>query len=161
MVVIPLNEFLTLQKIKMASKCPKPLFLSIQDLEEGQSWQETIHITSDLVQKFISLTQDQAAIHMDRNHANLMGYEKPVVHGLLVGNGYSKILGMFLPGSNAVLHKITFEMLHPVFVDDLLTYKVEVSRIIPAVNSTLLDLYATNQNSQLVNRGSATSVFQL
>jgi acyl dehydratase len=145
----------------MASKSPKPFFLSIQDLEEGQSWQETIHITSYLVETFISSTQDQAAVHMDQNHANLMGYEKPIVHGLLVGNGYSKILGMFLPGSNAILHKIIFEMLQPVFVDDLLTYKVEVSRIVSAVNSTILDLSATNQNGQLVNRGSATSVFQL
>ena len=143
----------------MASKNPKLYFLSIEDLKEGQSWQETTHITSNLVETFMSLTQDQAPVHMDQNHAMLMGYEKPVVHGLLVGTGYSKILGMFLPGSNAVLHKITFEMLHPVFVDDLLTYKVEVSRIILSVNSILLNLTATNQNGQLVNRGSATNVF--
>ena len=140
---------------------PEPHFLSIKDIKVGQDYQEKIRITDDMVQTFISLTQDYAPVHVNHEHAIKMGFEQPVVHGLLVGNGYSKILGMFLPGSNAVLHKITFEMLHPVFVDDLLTYKVEVSRIIPAVNSTLLDLSATNQNSQLVNRGSATSVFQL
>ena len=145
----------------MTSKGPKPFFLSIQDLEEGQNWQETTHITNDLVKSFISLTQDQAAIHTDSDHANRMGFKKPVVHGLLIGNGYSKIMGMFLPGSNAILHKINFEMLHPVFVDDLLTYKVEVSRIILSVNSIVLNLTATNQNGKLVNRGSATSVFQL
>ena len=145
----------------MTSKGPKPSFLSIQDLKEGQNWQETIRITYDLVKTFISLTQDQAAIHMDPVHANRMGFEKPVVHGLLVGSGYSKIMGMFLPGSNAILHKINFEMLHPVFVDDLLTYKVEVSRIILSVNSIVLTLTATNQDGKLVNRGSATSVFQL
>ena len=145
----------------MTSKGPKPFFLSIQDLEEGQNWQETTRITNDLVKTFISLTQDQAAIHMDSDHANRMGFEKPVVHGLLVGNGYSKIMGMFLPGSNAILHKINFEMLHPVFINDLLTYKVEVSRIILSVNSIVLNLTAINQNGKLVNKGSATSVFQL
>jgi 3-hydroxybutyryl-CoA dehydratase len=145
----------------MTSKKAKPLFLSIRNLKEGQSCQETIHITDDMVKDFILLTQDQAAIHMDSDHANRMGFKKPVVHGLLVGNGYSKIMGMFLPGSNAILHKINFEMLHPVFVEDLLTYKVEVSRIILSVNSIILNLTATNQDGILVNRGSATSVFQL
>ena len=145
----------------MTSKKAKPLFLSIRNLKEGQSCQETIHITDDMVKDFILLTQDQAAIHMDSDHANRMGVKKPVVHGLLVGNGYSKIMGMFLPGSNAILHKINFEMLHPVFVEDLLTYKVEVSRIILSVNSIILNLTATNQDGILVNRGSATSVFQL
>ena len=145
----------------MTSKKAKPLFLSIRNLKEGQSCQETIHITDDVVKDFILLTQDQAAIHMDSDHANRMGFKKPVVHGLLVGNGYSKIMGMFLPGSNAILHKINFEMLHPVFVEDLLTYKVEVSRIILSVNSIILNLTATNQDGILVNRGSATSVFQL
>ncbi len=145
----------------MTSKNAKPLFLSIQNLKKGESCQETIHITDDLVKDFILLTQDQAAIHMDSDHANRMGFKKPVVHGLLVGNGYSKIMGMFLPGGNAILHKINFEMLHPVFVEDLLTYKVEVSRIILSVNSIILNLTATNQDGILVNRGSATSVFQL
>ena len=145
----------------MTSKDPKHYFLSIEDLKEGQSWQETIHITSNLVETFMSLTQDQAPVHMDQNHAMLMGYEKPVVHGLLVGTGYSKILGMFLPGSNTVIHKIILEMLRPVFINDFLTYKVTVSRIIPAVHSTLLDLSAINQNNQLVNKGSATCVFKL
>ena len=145
----------------MTSKDPKLYFLSIEDLKEGQSWQETIHITSNLVETFMSLTQDQAPVHTNQNHAMLMGYEKPVVNGLLVGTGYSKILGMFLPGSNTVIHKIILEMLQPVFINDFLTYKVEVSRIIPAVNSTLLDLSATNQSNQLVNRGSATCVFRL
>jgi acyl dehydratase len=145
----------------MTSKNAKPLFLSIKDLKEGQFCQKKIHITDDLVHDFILLTQDQAAIHMDRDHANRMGFKKPVVHGLLVGNGYSKIMGMSLPGSNAILHKINFEMLYPVFVDDHLTYKVEVSRIIMSVNSIVLNLTAINQNGKLVNKGSATSVFQL
>jgi 3-hydroxybutyryl-CoA dehydratase len=145
----------------MNSKNAKPLFLSIKDLKEGQFCQKKIHITDDLVHDFILLTQDQAAIHMDIDHAHRMGFEKPVVHGLLVGNGYSKIMGMSLPGSNAILHKINFEMLYPVFVDDHLTYKVEVSRIIMSVNSIVLNLTAINQNGKLVNKGSATSVFQL
>ena len=106
----------------MASKDPKLYFLSIEDLKEGQSWQETTHITSNLVETFMSLTQDQAPVHMDQNHAMLMGYEKPIVHGFLVGAGYSKILGMFLPGSNTVIHKIILEMLRPVFINDFLTY---------------------------------------
>ena len=145
----------------MASKNPKLYFLFIEDLKEGQSWQETTHITSNLVETFMSLTQDQAPVHTNQNHAMLMGYEKPIVHGLLVGAGYSKILGMFLPGSNTVIHKIILEMLRPVFINDFLIYKVTVSRIIPAVHSTLLELSAINQNNQLVNKGSATCVFKL
>ena len=137
-----------------------PQFLSIDDLEEGQSWHETIRITDGMVQTFIKLTSDKAPIHVNLKHARKMGYARPVVHGFLVGNGFSGILGMFLPGSNTVIHKISLEMISPVFVNDVITYVVKISRIIPAVKSTLLELTAINQHGQLVNKGAATCVFR-
>lgn len=117
---------------------PEPRFLSIEDLKEGQSWQETVRITSDMVQTFTSLARDYAPVHLDQNHAIKMGYDRPLVHGFLVSSGYSGILGMSLPGSNTVIQKIQLEMLLPVFADDVLTYNVKISRVVPAVHSALL-----------------------
>jgi 3-hydroxybutyryl-CoA dehydratase len=138
----------------------KPRFLSIEDIVEGQQWEETVHITRDMVQTFISLSRDNAPVHVDQKHAVQLGYDRPLVHGFLVGSRYSGILGKFLPGSNTVIQKIILEMLLPVFVDDVLTYCVEISRVVPSVHSALLKMTAVNQNGELVNRGSATCIFR-
>ena len=135
--------------------------LSLSDLVEGQSWQEKIEITDKLVQGFISLTKDRALGHVDPEHAAKMGFDRCVVHGFLVSSGYSRILGMFLPGSNTVIHKVQIDMLAPVFVGDVITYKVHVGRIITAVKSVQLKLSAVNQDGEQVNKGMATCVFCL
>jgi 3-hydroxybutyryl-CoA dehydratase len=144
----------------MNFKTSVPNFYSIDDLKEEESWHETIKISEDMVEKFMALTCDKAPVHVDSSHALKMGYKRSIVHGFLVGNGFSGILGMFLPGSNTVIHKVLLEMISPVYMDDIIEYKVKVSRIIPAVKSVLLELTAVNQGGQLVSKGSATCVFR-
>ena len=135
--------------------------LTLNDLEEGQSYQETVNVAEELVKGFIGLTQDHALGHVDPVHAVKMGFKRCIVHGFLVSCGYSRMLGMFLPGSNTVIHRIQLDMLAPVFMDDVITYTVTVRRIIAAVKSVQLDLSAVNQDDKQVNKGTATCVFRI
>jgi len=134
--------------------------LSLTEMEAGQTWREEKEITGEMLKAFIEITQDRALAHVDSEHCTRMGFDRCIVHGLLVGSGYSRILGMFLPGSNTVIHKVQLEMLSPVFVGDVLTYEVRVDRVIPAVRSVQLKLAAMNQEGKLVNQGTAVCTFR-
>jgi len=134
--------------------------LVFDDLKAGSSWKDSVKITSEMVRSFIDMTKDRALVHVDSDHAKKMGFDRCVVHGFLVGCGYSRILGMFLPGSNTVVHKAQLDMLLPVYVDDVIAYEVCVDKIITAVKAVQLRLSAVNQDGKVVNKGTAMCIFR-
>lgn len=134
--------------------------LSIYEVHEGDTYTETIAITPERMEAFIAVSADRALAHVDAEHARSMGYERELVHGFLVALPYSRLLGMFLPGSNTVIHQIQFEALAPTYVGDTLTYEVRVARVVPAVKTVLLELSVRNAAGTIVNRGRSTCVFR-
>lgn len=138
----------------------KARVLTISDVKDGDSWEESVCITQERLQQFIDLSADVALAHVDPNHARRMGFDRVLVHGFLVALPYSRILGMFLPGSMTVIHSIDLKMPAPVFVGDTITYRVEVTRVVAAVGSVLLGLTATNQDGVVVSQGKANCVFR-
>ena len=135
--------------------------VSLKQLKEDHSWEEKVEITKNLMEKFMDLTKDRAPAHVEADYAVKMGYDGCLVHGFLVGCGYSRILGMFLPGGNTVIHQLHLDMIAPVYVGDIITYQVCIDRVIDAVKSVKLKLSAVNQDGMVVNRGTAVCVFRL
>ncbi len=134
--------------------------LDIEQIEEGQTYQESITVTDEMLQSFIKLSADCALAHMDEAQAQKMGYEGKLVHGFLVALRFSRMLGMFLPGSNTVIHQFQFDALLPVYVGDTLAYTVKVDRVIPSVETVRLELSVVNQDDQMVGRGKSTCKFR-
>jgi 3-hydroxybutyryl-CoA dehydratase len=134
--------------------------LRIEDVQEGQRWEETRIMSADLLARFVDVSLDVAWAHVDDAHAQRMGYEGRLVHGFLGTLAYSRILGMYLPGSNTVIHQLQLEMVAPIYVGDQITYEVKATRVIAGVKTVKLALSAVNQHGQVVNRGQATCVFR-
>lgn len=134
--------------------------LTLNNLKVGDLRKETVEITSEMIQSFINLTKDKALVHVEPSQAKKMGFDRCIIHGFLVNCGYSRILGMFLPGGNTVIHKIQLDMLLPVYVGDTITYEVYVDKIITAVRAVQLRLSAVNQEGKVVNKGTAICVFR-
>ena len=133
---------------------------SFHDLAVGDVWEEHFEITEHLVEDFIHLTGDTAPIHVDEKHALSMGYDRPIVHGLLVTSLFSRILGMNLPGPNSVIHQLKTEMKRPTYIGDKLNYFVEVTRVSSSVKSVVLSLKITNDHGDIVNTGEATCIYR-
>jgi 3-hydroxybutyryl-CoA dehydratase len=133
--------------------------LSIDEINVNDRVEESVHFTEESLAAFIALTGDRALAHVDGTHARAMGFRDRIVHGLFVGAGYSRLLGMILPGVDTVLHSLDLNMPAPVYVGDHITFSVEVSRVIPAVRSVRLTLKAVNQEGAIVSKGNATCVF--
>ncbi|MBF0540393.1 MAG: MaoC family dehydratase N-terminal domain-containing protein [Nitrospirae bacterium] len=134
---------------------------TLEELKIGDTYKDSLKITNELLQGFIELSKDQAPVHIDSEHAKKMGFNNIIVPGFLVSLGYSRILGMFLPGSNTIIHNLQIDMTAPVYIDDIIIYEVNVSRLIPSVKAVQLKLSAFNQVGIQVSKGSAVCVFRL
>lgn len=152
------NSWLDMSTISGSPEAAR--LLSLADLRNGASYQELIELTAERLEAFKSLSRDHAPIHVSPEHAGRLGFQGIVIHGFLVAVFYSRILGMFLPGGNTVLHSLDLKMLAPSYVGDTLTYRVTVKRVVPAVSTVHLSLEATNQDGIVVSVGSANCVFR-
>jgi acyl dehydratase len=132
---------------------------AFQDYSIGARSSRRVVFTAELVAAFADLVDDHAPVHASAEHARAMGYDGPIVHGLLVGSMYSKLLGTELPGENSVIMKLSFEMLKPVRIGDAIDYNVEVTALSESTQAITLALSAHGA-AGLVNRGSALCLFR-
>lgn len=126
--------------------------LRLESLEEGMSTQFVITITENDFKTFADFSFDTAPVHNNKEIAQEMGYEKPIVYGLMVFSRFSAMLGMVLPGPRTVIHSASFSMKKPVFVGDQLTYSAQVRKIVKSVKAVVLDLKVF-RNDELVLKG--------
>lgn len=80
-------------------------------------------ITPELVDDFASLSGDFSTLHMEEKFAKERGFKTRVAHGVLQASFISKVVGMMLPGENALLHSISMQYRHPVYVGDTILIK--------------------------------------
>lgn len=134
--------------------------MRFEQIEVGSSATTSVVYDESYLNAFIDLSKDRAPVHCDAGFARTMGYDNRIVHGFLVGVAYSRLLGMELPGPQSIIQNTKLDMLKPVYLGDTLEHRVEVAHVAQAVQSVMLKLSATNQNGELVNRGTATCVMR-
>lgn len=131
----------------------------LEDLQIGQRVEQEFLVSADMVEAFIRLTGDAAPVHLQQDHAERLGFNGPIAHGLLVASLYSSLLGMRLPGPDSVIMKLSTDMLKPVYPGDRLLLSAAVGRISAAAKAVTLGLAAV-RGDVTVNRGSATCLIR-
>jgi 3-hydroxybutyryl-CoA dehydratase len=119
--------------------------------------QQDVTFAVAAVDAFRQLSGDRASMHFDDGYAAGRGFPGRIVHGLLVGARFSRLMGMFLPGESSVIQSLTLQFRRPVLVGARLTMVVEVERIVEAVDAVVLKLSATT-GGMLVVEGRAQCV---
>jgi acyl dehydratase len=82
------------------SKEPRELVYDDIKIGDGASFDVTV--TEELVQKFADVSGDNNPLHMDAGYASQTPFHERVVHGMLVGSFFSRLVGMYLPGKYAL-----------------------------------------------------------
>jgi 3-hydroxybutyryl-CoA dehydratase len=127
---------------------------TMAELTEGQSFSFTRTITQADIDAFIALTGDISPLHVEDEFAQSRGFERHVVHGLLVGSLLSTMVGVYLPGRNALLQCVNLKFLQPVYVDDTLKIQVQIDQISKSTNVIVLQALIENSRSgAIVARG--------
>jgi acyl dehydratase len=133
---------------------------TIDDIEVGASHSEAIDLTSERMRSFIDFTRDSAGIHTSRSFSAEKGFENLVVHGFLLSVHFSRILGMELPGENAVIGSMELNFHEPVYVGDRVTYTATVKRVLRPLGAVHLDLLIEKSDGTLCVEGKTVCAFK-
>ena len=97
-----------------------------EEIKIGDSKKFTEKIDKFRLDNFAKLSGDYNPLHMDDNYAINAKFKKQVCHGMLLASFFSKLVGMYLPGKNALYFSQTLNFQAPCYVDDTITVQGEV-----------------------------------
>lgn len=104
----------------------QPLEQRFEDIELGQKKKFTIKITESMVNNFAMISGDYNPLHMDENYASTTPFKSRLCHGMLLASLFSRLVGMYMPGKNALYFSQSLNFTSPCFINDEVTIEGEV-----------------------------------
>jgi 3-hydroxybutyryl-CoA dehydratase len=86
------------------------------DLSVGMKAEFEAFVTTEMMDLFAKISGDVNPLHVSSSFAKEHGFNDRVVYGLLTTSFYSKLVGHYLPGENALLHAVDVSFVKPVYV---------------------------------------------
>ena len=103
--------------------------LNLENIHIGQKIQFKVVISKSMVDQFASLSGDHNPLHMDESYSKNAGFKERVCHGMLLASLFSRLVGMHLPGKNALDLSQSLRFISPCFIGDEVTIEGEVLKI--------------------------------
>ncbi|MFH1408533.1 MAG: MaoC/PaaZ C-terminal domain-containing protein [Nanoarchaeota archaeon] len=85
-------------------------------------------VTADDVETFAQLSGDRNQLHMDDASAKAKGFEGRLVHGLLASSLFSRLVGMHLPGKDALYLSQDLHFRRPIMIGQELVVKGTITK---------------------------------
>lgn len=104
----------------------QPNQYKLDEIKIGHVHKFTEKITEKSLDIFANLSGDHNPLHMNENYAKNTRFKKRVCHGMLLASFFSKLVGMYLPGKNALYFSQTLDFQNPCFIDDIITISGQV-----------------------------------
>ena len=92
--------------------------LTFNEISIGQQESFIVKITESMVKEFGNFSGDLNPLHMDNKFAESSPFKKRIVHGMLLAAFFSQLIGMRLPGKNALYFSQTLNFRSPCYIDD-------------------------------------------
>lgn len=129
---------------------------SIDEIHIGMKRSVSKTITETDIYNFAGIIGDINPLHVNEEYAKNTRFKTRIAHGMLTASFFSTIVGMCIPGADAIYLGQTLKFLLPVKVGDTITATGEVTKIIPEKKIAYLKTTVINQNGDLVIEGEAT-----
>jgi 3-hydroxybutyryl-CoA dehydratase len=130
---------------------------SFRDLACGQEAGFSAHVTQEKMDLFRQLSGDTNPLHLDVHHARSRGHSGCLVYGMLVAAFLSQLVGVHLPGKNALLHGVKISFLRPVLVGDVLEVRGRVTHLNEAYRQVELEVTIVNQQGARVAKATVAA----
>jgi len=127
--------------------------LDINKIKLGDNTQLSILITAEMHNAFIALSGDNSPVHTSEGFALANGFKKTICHGFLLTTLLSKIYGTMLPGGSELCLTQSCQFKLPFYVDDELTFYVEVTDRNESLQLVTIKTHVKNQHNEIVFRG--------
>lgn len=92
--------------------------LSFNNIHVGQKESFSKKITESMLDEFSDFSGDFNPLHMDEKFAESSTFKKRIVHGMLLASFFSQLVGMKLPGKNALYFSQTLNFRSPCYIND-------------------------------------------
>ena len=129
--------------------------LTMEDVAVGDLAEVAYTVTAETIREFVTASGDDNPIHSDAAFATGTRFGRVIAPGMLTGSFVSSVIGTSLPGPGTIYLSQSFRFLHPVYVGDRVTARVEVVERVPARNRLRLRTTCVNQDGQLLLDGEA------
>ena len=95
---------------------------------EGKTASAVLTITAGDIDAFAALTGDSNPLHMDAEFAQERGFNRRVVHGMLLCGYVSRVFGMELPGQRCLIHSVRANFAAPAYEGDTIEVTVTITQ---------------------------------
>jgi|SRR6266850_3937858 len=123
----------------------KPSEYVFEDIKLGLKKEFKVVITESMLNEFAKLSGDYNPLHMDEQYAQSTSFKKRVCHGLLLASFLSQLVGVHLPGKNALYLSQSLKFISPCHIGDVITVQGEV--LDKSVATRIITLKTTITNS--------------
>jgi len=100
--------------------------ISFEDIFIGQKENFSTKITESMVDEFSEFSGDFNPLHIDNEYAASSTFGKRIVHGMLLASFFSRLVGMYLPGKNAIYFSQNLNFVGPCYIGDKVTVQGEI-----------------------------------
>ena len=132
-----------------------PLEYSFEEIEIGLKHSFELTISKELERDFAKISGDFNPLHMDEKYAKGTKFEKRVCHGMLLASFFSRLVGMYLPGKNALYFSQNLNFVGQLFIGDKIIVKGEVIDKSEATKMITLKTTIINQDGKSLVEGTA------
>lgn len=131
--------------------------LGFEDLAIGRRCEFETAIGAADIDRFAALSGDASPLHADADFARRRGFDDRLVHGAFLVALASRLVGMSLPGRNALLLKVQMSFAVPVVPGTRVRVTGIVEQLSGAVRSAVIDIRIADSESCLpLARGKVT-----
>jgi len=124
-------------------------------LKVGDTASLSRKVTDANIRAFAELSGDHNPVHLDEEFAQQTRFGRRIAHGMFGASLISAVLGTELPGSGSIYLSQTLQFLGPVYLDDVLTARVTVTKVREDKAIVTLETVCENQRGEMVIRGEA------
>jgi 3-hydroxybutyryl-CoA dehydratase len=136
--------------VKMNEKISEYFF---DEINVGMKKQFNKIISESMVNDFAKLSGDYNPLHVNEEYARKTNFKKRVCHGMLLTSFFSRLIGMYLPGKQALLFSQSLNFVNPCFIDDKITIYGEIISKNESTKTITVNTNITNQEKKKIVHG--------
>ena len=129
--------------------------LKFAEIQVGDTASFTKTLAEADIYNYAGVSGDFNPIHVDDEFAKTTRFGQRIAHGLLTASFVSTVIGMHLPGKNALYLSQEMKFVKPALIGDTLTATATVLEKIEAKKILVLETVVTNQKQEVVLAGQA------
>lgn len=128
---------------------------ALASFEVGQRASIAFAVTAEEMAAFAALSGDYNPLHSDAAFAAARGFAGRVVYGALLVAKLSRLIGMELPGRDALWTGLDVQFAAPLLVGEEAVLEAVVAQVSPATKSMVLRV-SVKRDDRVLARGKAT-----